>query len=125
MKLRALLIASLATFLGAQGPACAWSCLAHTATAAKQAHDGAPPCHGEDEHAPTGENASHAFCGCAGMAGAVLAGAGPPARNLAAMFPLAGAAVAPPRRAELGPISVLERDLPPPDILLLKSTLLI
>jgi hypothetical protein len=131
MNPRASLILSLAALLGLSAPLCAYACLdartAESVVADVQHSEQAPPCHGgapaSSEEAPAGEHE----CGCDDLqvvltksdSGKALdsleVDATTPLRVSFRVLPLQT------RPARLW----TRRALPPPDILLLKSTLLI
>ena len=131
VKRRNRLIATLAALFVLQAPLCVLACLSGGAPdeSAVAAHHDSPPCH---EQAPTSEPAepsdSHDDCGCGDSYEAVLATADQTFSNVQ------NSPVLPPttHRAPVNAVfstttrvRLNEADLPPPDILLLKSTLLI
>jgi len=130
MRRRNRLIATLAALFVLQAPLCVLACLSGAVPAeSSTATPGDSPCH---EQAPSSNPSdpadSHDDCGCEDSYTAVLAGADRTFWNIQS------APVLPPHSLEapLGalasrtkPVQPIETDLPPPDILLLKSTLLI
>ncbi|MDJ0788092.1 MAG: hypothetical protein QNK05_14880 [Myxococcota bacterium] len=123
MSLRALQIVSLAALLGLTAPLCLAAC----AEAAPKAHASAPPCHGDVPASPVEDAPDSHRCDCdslrfvlgkidtseSGVAFEVAAGVWTP-------LPMPGHGI------RFGtPRSFGTEDLPPPDILLLKQTLLL
>ncbi len=130
MKRRNRLIATLAALFVLQAPLCVVACLPgespETSTAeARQAS----PCHETSPSSDSNQPAdSHEECGCEDSLTVVLSSADQSFSNVQ------NAAVVPPKGLDARLIEVLssaiqvqpsETDLPPPDILLSKSTLLI
>jgi len=119
---------TLVALLGFLQPVCALACVAGDAPAATPvAEQAAHPCH-ESEPAPASDPApaSHETCGCDAAQKLVRptldASAGTTTAALAAPFVVSVAG--PPAPMEVARIA-LQTDLPPPDLLLRKSTLLI
>jgi hypothetical protein len=117
------LIASVGALIGLQAPLCALACQATQPASVSQ---DAPPCHEPDpDSAPAGAPSSHADCGCQFVSQALLSRAGeatfPPLQITAR--PPVWPDIRPGLRGE--PQVARTPDLPAPDILLLKSTLLI
>jgi hypothetical protein len=129
MTRRVLLIATTAILFGLQAPLCALACIDSSADAspASVADASEHPCHEESSDSPQPGAPSHEDCGCELAYEAVLPGA----QDTGSTTPTW--ALAPPsmhsRVADIPryvPLLVTKlTDLPPPDFLLLKSTLLI
>lgn len=129
------LIATAAALFVLQAPLCVLACLpsANPEAETAETHQ-APSCH---EQAPSSESSSStsepvesdAECGCESAYTAVLASADPTfslaAQNLVVVPPHAMAAPLEAVLVRTSKVRSTETDLPPPDILLLKSTLLI
>ena len=131
MKNRAWLILSLAAFFGLSTPLCTYACLTQASethsTASTHGSHGSHP--GDDErskaphdHLPFGEQ-----CDCDELAQALLTKAETPkpALSFASIVSILPSRIAPPRIVKLSFAKHEQPSLPPPDILLLKSTLLI
>ena len=135
MTYRALLLAALVGLLGSQAPLCVLACTADATQSVERemAHDLARqmPCHeGETPStraADANDSSAHVDCGCSVASRVFVAATNAPGQATAAAF-------LPPRgighqlAAPLGvqpPRIDGARHIPPPDILLLKSTLLI
>ncbi len=131
MKRRARLILSLAAFFGLSSPLCTFACLTqasetHT-TASTHGSHGSHPFDEEHSNAPRDHLPSDHECDCDELAQALLAkGETPkPTPSFAWAVSVTPPHLAPPRIANLSFARPEEASLPPPDILLLKSTLLI
>lgn len=116
-------IASVGALIGLQAPLCALACLATQPAPVSQ---DAPPCHEPSpDSAPAEAPSSHADCGCEFASQALVSRAGeatfPPVQITAR--PRVWREARPELRGE--PQVARTTDLPAPDILLLKSTLLI
>ncbi len=132
MKRRNQLIATLAAFFVLQAPLCVFACLQNAAPdeSTTEAHHTSPPCH---EEAPSPGSSSepgnaHEDCGCGDSYTAVLASADQTFSTVQSSPVLPPTALEVPLNAVLSrttKVRLREADLPPPDILLLKSTLLI
>ena len=127
VKQRNWLIATATTLFVLQAPLCALACLERSEAATAQAHSPERPCHEEgSESTPTDSPNSHEDCGCELGHQALVPS---PDAQLYAPF-LAFASPGPSSEAVYSmvyfePAAPRATDLPPPDILLLKSTLLI
>jgi len=122
----AWLTATVAAVFGLQMPLCAAACWDAPSPSATHAADAsAPPCHGEPA-APgsLGEPSSHDGCGCQLSRELPLPAAGGSAPVLAIVPTWDPPHLGVDRRDRRAPVSS-ETDLPPPDVLLLKSTLLL
>lgn len=117
--------ATLAAFFGLHAPLCAVACVAMADAAPTAAHRSEPSCHEEPASAPTEApaEASGSCCDFADQATAPTADGSLAASavGLVARTPIWQASIAG------GPFArvAAENDLPPPDILLLKSTLIV
>lgn len=132
VKRRTWLIATLTALFVLQTPLCALACLPSPAPAESpaEAHHASPPCHEQTPTtAPTEPDDAHNDCGCEDVDRAVLASAADQTFSQVQSTP-----VLPARELRLSLIAAFNRmaglqlneaNLPPPDILLLKSTLLI
>jgi hypothetical protein len=123
----ALLLASLAALIGLQVPLCEFACGIDPASlSAAASTPEAAPCHEPTEREAPAPGPSHDACGCASVYAAPVAGTevpeAPPgwallgARSLRIASGLPGDRVAQHRHLTC---------IPPPDILLLKSTLIL
>ena len=131
VKRRNWLIATLAALFVLQTPLCALACLPNAAAdeASAEAHHGSS-CH---EEAPSPRPSSeprdaHGDCGCGDSYTAVLASADQTFSNVQTSPVIATKELEVPLNAIFSrtiEVRLSEADLPPPDILLLKSTLLI
>lgn len=114
-----------------QAPLCALACLPSqpSAAAIEEANHGASPCHEQaPSSTPSEPSNSHDDCGCADSYTAVLASAEQAPANLPSLTALAPNFLTQELHTSFGWAAHAQpRDasLPPPDILLLKSTLLI
>jgi hypothetical protein len=131
MNLRALLIATLAAFFGLGTPLCAFFCLSENADepAAVASHtEGSAPCHGSAPEAPGEAPARDSECDC-GSERMILTKSESAqvqiAVDIAASFPTPGSAFHPRPERSLARMWLGTQHLPPPDLLLLKSTLLL
>ena len=137
VKRRNWLIATLAALFVLQAPLCVLACLTNAAqdeSTAETLHASPPPCHEQAPHtqtptpAPNKPADTHNDCGCEDSFTAVLASADKTFANVQTSQVIATKALADPFCAVLRStidVRLSEADLPPPDILLLKSTLLI
>ena len=132
MKRHQLLIAILAALFAFQAPLCAFACLpdAPSETPMESGSEAGMPCHdsapSSDSDAPTDHSAE---CGCGESLQALVPSADQIASQLSAddhepeePAPVTLVLVASAKRN--APLPPSETDLPPPDILLLKTTLL-
>lgn len=120
------LTATVAALFVLQAPLCALACLPESGTAIMaESAGGAPPCH-EPAEAPE-KSEPHDDCGCADSSAALLPLSAKEAAAAHFVVAPSMAALALPHRViRRTPHTLLtETDLPPPDILLRKSTLLI
>ena len=132
MKRRAVLVLSFAALFGLTGPLCVFACIEGSSgepVAASPQHSGeAPPCHGSapvsSPEAPAGDHE----CGCDDLRVVLTKAESSKATGSLAVvvqaplqfsFPVRPAVPAPARHWKR------QAGLPPPDVLLLKSTLLI
>ncbi|GEM_PF-2240741 len=137
VKRRNWLIATLAALFVLQTPLCVLACLTNAAqdeSTAETLHASPPPCHEQAPHTQTPTSApdkpadTHNDCGCEDSFTAVLASADKTFANVQTSQAIATKALEDPVGAVLRStidVRLSEADLPPPDILLLKSTLLI
>lgn len=137
VKRRNWLIATLAALFVLQAPLCVLACLTNAAqdeSTAETLHASPPPCHEQAPHtqtptpAPNKPADTHNDCGCEDSFTAVLASADKTFANVQTSQVIATKALEDPFCAVLRStidVRLSEADLPPPDILLLKSTLLI
>ena len=137
VKRRNWLIATLAALFVLQAPLCVIACLTNAAqdeSTAETLHASPPPCHEQAPHAQTPTPApnkpadTHNDCGCEDSFTAVLASADKTFANVQTSQVIATKALEDPVGAVFRStidVRLSEADLPPPDILLLKSTLLI
>ena len=131
VKRRNWLIAILAALFVLQTPLCVMACLpgATADDSAATTHHTVPPCHEQaPPSAPAEPSDAHEDCGCGDSYTAVLASAGLTFSNAESAATLLPTTLEVPRNAVFGRTTRArpgEVDLPPPDILLLKSTLLI
>ena len=142
VKRRNWLIAILAALFVLQAPLCVLACLTNAAqdeSTAEALHASPPPCHEQAPHtqaphtqaptsAPDKPADTHNDCGCEDSFTAVLASADKTFANVQTSQVIATKALEDPVGAVLRStidVRLSEADLPPPDILLLKSTLLI
>ena len=137
VKRRNWLIATLAALFVLQAPLCVLACLTNAAqdeSTAETLHASPPPCHEQAPHtqtptpAPNKPADTHNDCGCEDSFTAVLASADKTFANVQTSQVIATKALEDPVGAVLRStidVRLSEADLPPPDILLLKSTLLI
>ena len=137
VKRRNWLIATLAALFVLQAPLCVLACLTNAAqdeSTAETLHASPPPCHEQAPHtqtptpAPNKPADTHNDCGCEDSFTAVLASADKTFPNVQTSQVIATKALEDPVGAVLRStidVRLSEADLPPPDILLLKSTLLI
>jgi hypothetical protein len=147
VKRRNWLIAILAALFVLQAPLCVLACLTNAAqdeSTAEALHASPPPCHEQAPHtqaphtqaphtqaptsAPDKPADTHNDCGCEDSFTAVLASADKTFTNVQTSQVIATKALEDPVGAVLRStidVRLSEADLPPPDILLLKSTLLI
>ena len=137
VKRRNWLIAILAALFVLQAPLCVLACLTNAAqdeSTAETLHASPPPCHEQAPHtqtptpAPNKPADTHNDCGCEDSFTAVLASADKTFTNVQTSQVIATKALEDPVGAVLRStidVRLSEADLPPPDILLLKSTLLI
>jgi len=128
MTRRIWLIATMAALFGLQAPLCAFACVELSAIE-RDVAEAAMPCHKQSSEARSpGDTGSKEDCSSCDQATYEALASAPelnvPALQLAvAATPTRAEPVdASPRVAELAAVST---DLPPPDILLLKSTLLV
>ena len=137
VKRRNWLIATLAALFLLQAPLCVLACLTNAAaddSTAEALHASQPSCHEQAPHTQTPTPApdkpadSHNDCACEDSFTAVLASADKTFANVQTSQVIATKALEEPFGAvflSTIDIRLSEADLPPPDILLLKSTLLI
>ena len=147
VKRRNWLIAILAALFVLQAPLCVLACLTNAAqdeSTAEALHASPPPCHEQAPHtqtphtqaphtqaptsAPDKPADTHNDCGCEDSFTAVLASSDKTFPNVQTSQVIATKALEDPFCAVLRStidVRLSETDLPPPDILLLKSTLLI
>ena len=137
VKRRNWLIAILAALFVLQAPLCVLACLTNATqdeSTAEALHASPPPCHEQAPHtqtptpAPNKPADTHNDCGCEDSFTAVLASADKTFTNVQTSQVIATKALEDPVGAVLRStidVRLSEADLPPPDILLLKSTLLI
>ena len=142
VKRRNWLIATLAALFVLQAPLCVLACLTNATqdeSTAEALHASPPPCHEQAPHtqaphtqaptsAPDKPADTHNDCGCEDSFTAVLASADKTFTNVQTSQVIATKALEDPVGAVLRStidVRLSEADLPPPDILLLKSTLLI
>ena len=142
VKRRNWLIAILAALFVLQAPLCVLACLTNATqdeSTAEALHASPPPCHEQAPHtqaphtqaptsAPDKPADTHNDCGCEDSFTAVLASADKTFANVQTSQVIATKALEDPFCAVLRStidVRLSEADLPPPDILLLKSTLLI
>jgi hypothetical protein len=142
VKRRNWLIAILAALFVLQAPLCVLACLTNATqdeSTAEALHASPPPCHEQAPHtqaphtqaptsAPDKPADTHNDCGCEDSFTAVLASADKTFTNVQTSQVIATKALEDPVGAVLRStidVRLSEADLPPPDILLLKSTLLI
>ena len=137
VKRRNWLIATLAALFVLQAPLCVLACLTNAAqdeSTAETLHASPPPCHEQAPRTQTPTSApdkpadTHNDCGCEHSFTAVLASADKTFANVQTSQVIATKALEDPVGAVLRStidVRLSEADLPPPDILLLKSTLLI
>ena len=131
MKRRTWLILSLAAYFGLSTPLCTYACLFQASetqtTASPHGSHGSHPFTEEHSNAPRDDLPFDHECDCDELARALLAkGETPkPTPSFAWAVPVTSPHLAPPRIAKLSFAKPEEASLPPPDILLLKSTLLI
>ncbi len=128
MRLRhTRLLATLAAFAVFQAPLCALACLDGSGSSAAESTEAreVPPCHEAPEPAEPAE--SHDDSCCSDAFAAALKQSEKSAAGVALATPPREHPLPPAPRAVERQVAVvpLETDLPPPDILLLKSTLLI
>ena len=126
------LIATVLALFGLQVPLCALACTQGPAAESITAHQAEPPCHGQssqeqsNDSSPSEAPRSEGECGCELAYEAPLLGADSISNYGGVAFLLPGAPGrlldSSVRGARTVPTST---DLPPPDILLLKSTFLI
>lgn len=118
-------VASVAALAGLQAPLCALACLEGQVAEAAVAQRSEAPCH-EPDRAPDGAPTSDGGCGCETAREAFL-----PLSEASWSVPTLvsaatrGVRVPPDSPTRWRPAVPEATDLPPPDILLLKSTLLI
>ena len=147
VKRRNWLIAILAALFVLQAPLCVLACLTNAAqdeSTAEALHASPPPCHEQAPHtqtphtqaphtqaptsAPDKPADTHNDCGCEDSFTAVLASSDKTFPNVQTSQVIATKALEDPVGAVFRStidVRLSEADLPPPDILLLKSTLLI
>ena len=131
MKRRAWLILSFGAYFGLSTPLCTYACLAQVGeshpTASPHSSHGSHPFAEEHSNAPRDHLPFDHGCDCDELARALLAkGETPkPTPSFAWAVPVTPPHLAPQRIAKLSFAKPEEASLPPPDILLLKSTLLI
>lgn len=131
MKRHKWLIAAFTALFVLQAPLCVLACLpsADAATAVDAAHQSNSPCHeSTPASSPAEPSSSHDDCGCEDSYTAVLASADLATPNLvptAVIPPLNSADQLRVNLVWLARSNPNETDLPPPDVLLLKSTLII
>ena len=132
MNRRALLIVSLAALFGLGAPLCLVACLegGPAAPVAASAHDTeqSPPCHGGAPASPAEAPGSEHECDCASFPVLLTKGESTSfngALHVAAPAPLLVAFRVPSSESSAPRLWERQRDLPPPDVLLLKSTLLV
>jgi hypothetical protein len=137
VKRRNWLIATLAALFVLQDPLCVLACLTNAAqdeSTAETLHASPPPCHEQAPHtqtptpAPNKPADTHNDCGCEDSFTAVLASSDKTFPNVQTSQVIATKALEDPVGAVFRStidVRLSEADLPPPDILLLKSTLLI
>lgn len=127
MPARSPAIVALAVLLGLGGPLCDAACAAVSPPQASvQQHQAAPPCHGSaHEPAPAGPGPLPAGEDCSAPCDApAVAQAAPAPESPPVVMAVALSTFAPPRAAAVPVPPVLRGSrLPPPDILLRKSTL--
>ena len=127
LRPRIWLMATVAAIFALQAPLCALACLDSSVAAGAAAQEAEHPCHEQSRGStPADTPTSHEGSGCDLGCEALLVGSDTPS-NLPTL-----AVVTPTASAEAfysglisAPAVPKEADLPPPDILLLKSTLLI
>lgn len=122
---RAWLILAIATLFGVQGPLCAVACLDQATPTVATDHEDGAPCHGSEAAPPESPESSDHECKC-GLLQLVRSN-GDASKTLDTVKTLtAPAAVAPLRVAKPSPVVVRkwdrDRNLHPPNILLLKSS---
>ena len=142
VKRRNWLIAILAALFVLQAPLCVLACLTNATqdeSTAEALHASPPPCHEQAPHtqaphtqaptsAPDKPADTHNDCGCEDSFTAVLASSDKTFPNVQTSQVIATKALEDPVGAVFRStidVRLSEADLPPPDILLLKSTLLI
>jgi hypothetical protein len=121
------LIATVVTLFGLQVPLCVLACMQGSDAESIAAHPAEPPCHEQSsDSSPSEAPSTQQECGCEYAYEALLPSVDSIANHGSSLFLLQGTPGQPldsrVRWACGGPTST---DLPPPDILLLKSTLLI
>lgn len=125
MKRHIWLIATVTALFVLQAPLCAFAC-----TESAEAQMSTPtdrPCHGENsDSSPAGESNTHEDCACAFAPETLVS------QPIDSNTTMVGIFVYPALRLEMmdggngqEPLAARNGDLPPPDILLLKSTLII
>jgi hypothetical protein len=128
------LLAAVAVLFGLQLPLCAAACrhgaeASHARMATAAAHAGepaTPPCHGAPaEPAPGADPDPHAECACSHAPAAVVAECERSARAQALPAAAIDVATAPPALPVRTLAPAPHTDLPPPDLLLRKATLLL
>ena len=122
------LIATLTALFGLQAPLCALACLDLSDSTPVAAQGGEPPCHeSSTDPSPTGAPGSHEGCGCESAYEALLPGTGSDLSSVSTLaFAPPGTLPYPADSSAAIALPVPQvTDLPPPDILLIKSTLLI
>lgn len=122
------LMAGAAILLTLHAPLCALACLDTPAASEIAAHDAESPCHAEPpEPSPADDPGSHADCEGCGLARAALLPGSDTGTLLphVALAPRGASQPAIRASASFAPAVSETTDLPPPDILLRKSTLLL
>ncbi len=133
MAARTWLILSVAVLVGTQGPLCAFACLASTGPAEaviEVSHHGPEeaPCHGTEPVSSRSPDPGQHECCCDELRGVLSKGDGHKALTVVeapGTLPTLSAVESHPARAPALHLPDEYRNLPPPDILLLKSTLLL
>ena len=118
-------VASVAALVGLQAPLCALACLEGQPAEPTLAQHSQAPCH-EQDRVPDDTPSSDDGCGCEIAREAFLPASEASWSVLTLVFAVPhGVLVPPDAEARWKPAVPEASDLPPPDILLLKSTLLI
>ena len=127
MRQRSWLVAAVAALFALQTPLCALGCLDFPSPTVAHTSQADPPCHSDTSHPTPPESPdSHDDCGCQLEPDAVVSSGDAPISVVGLAQPTGEAFPGRlPSRTRFAFSVPGEGDLPPPDILLLKATLLI